>query len=540
MQSESSVDVLIAAFAHSQEAVVLIAPGASDSEPRPIYVNPIFTRHYGFTLANAGDCLLFAQTVQNASTALQKAVQQHGNASKAASGETSFPDKKGRKHRVTWSVRPVFLQEAEPFCLVVELRRCAPRQSQSEVVKQHTSRASSNRSDQSAAGDLPIPTAFERLALLRAIDVSIALGMDLEATLRIILDQICSMLKLDAAAILLLAQGGEFSSTIKHGVARNLHLPSEILPQGGAAGLAVREGRITYFTDIPEEAAPLYTDVLPDKEVNDYLAIPLRTKESVWGVLELFHHEAIPSSEEWWEVLEALRTQASISIQHASILSDLKQANHDLTTAYDATIQGWSHALDLRDNETAGHSERVTDMTLRIAAEMGVDEHEMILIRRGALLHDIGKMAIPDAILLKPDKLTEEEWEVMRKHPVYAYELLYPIAFLRTALDIPLCHHEKWDGAGYPYGLKEKQIPLAARIFTVADVWDALRSDRPYRAGWPVEKVRDYIVSLSGSQFDPEVVEVFLKLQNDMRDTAVCSPLNNPSPVPPQPTETGR
>jgi putative nucleotidyltransferase with HDIG domain len=180
--------------------------------------------------------------------------------------------------------------------------------------------------------------------------------------------------------------------------------------------------------------------------------------------------------------------------------------------SYDATIEGWSRALDYRDKETEGHSQRVTEMTVKIAQFMGMSEAELAHVRRGALLHDIGKMGIPDRILLKPGKLTDEEWEIMRKHAEYAYELLSPIAFLRPALDIPYCHHEKWDGTGYPRGLKGEQIPLSARIFAVVDVWDALNSDRPYRPAWPKEKAYEYISEKAGEDFDPGVAGVFLKV----------------------------
>jgi putative two-component system response regulator len=192
--------------------------------------------------------------------------------------------------------------------------------------------------------------------------------------------------------------------------------------------------------------------------------------------------------------------------------ANLQQANKELAQAYDETLKGWSLALELRDNETRGHSERVTDTTLRLAYAMGINDGNLVHIRRGALLHDIGKMGIPDSILNKPGPLTDEEWEIMRQHPVYAYELLSPIAYLRPALDIPYSHHEKWDGTGYPRGLKGKQIPIAARVFAVVDVWDALRSDRPYRDAWPEEKVRTYISEQTDIHFDPQVVNIFLKL----------------------------
>ena len=187
--------------------------------------------------------------------------------------------------------------------------------------------------------------------------------------------------------------------------------------------------------------------------------------------------------------------------------------------AYETTLEGWSAALDLRDKETEGHTQRVTAMTLELAKAMGMNDTQLVQIRRGALLHDIGKMGVPDQILLKPDALTEEEWARMRMHPVYAYDMLSHIAYLRDALDIPYCHHEKWDGSGYPRGLKGGQIPIAARIFAVVDVYDALTSDRPYRAAWSTEKVIEHIKSLSGSHFDPRATGEFLKMIEGKRYT---------------------
>lgn len=192
----------------------------------------------------------------------------------------------------------------------------------------------------------------------------------------------------------------------------------------------------------------------------------------------------------------------------------LKQREDDLLQAYDTTIEGWSRALDLRDKETEGHTLRVTEMTVELARLAGMSEDMLIHVRRGALLHDIGKMGVPDSILLKPENLTDEEWAIMRKHPQLAYEMLSPITYLKPALDIPYCHHEKWDGSGYPRGLKGEQIPLAARLFAVVDVWDALRSDRPYRQGWAEEKVLEFIKTQSGTHFDPAVVDLFLKMMS--------------------------
>jgi len=191
---------------------------------------------------------------------------------------------------------------------------------------------------------------------------------------------------------------------------------------------------------------------------------------------------------------------------------NLEEAHKQLLSAYDETIEGWSRAMDLRDKETEGHSQRVTDLTMKLASTFGISKEEMVHVRRGALLHDMGKLGIPDSILLKSSQLTDEEWAFMRQHPQLAYGMLYPIEYLRPALDIPYCHHEKWDGTGYPRGLQGEQIPLVARIFAVVDVWDALTSDRPYRKAWEQEKVFKHIKEQSGKHFDPLVVNAFLEI----------------------------
>lgn len=200
-------------------------------------------------------------------------------------------------------------------------------------------------------------------------------------------------------------------------------------------------------------------------------------------------------------------------------LGRLNTSAEELRAAYDRTIEGWSRALDLRDKETEGHSCRVTEHSVRLAAELGMRDEELIHVRRGALLHDIGKMGIPDQILFKPGPLSDDEWVIMRRHPTFAYELLAPVDYLRPSIDIPHCHHEKWDGSGYPRGLKGEEIPLSARIFAVIDVWDALTSDRPYRPAWSRETARNQIREEAGRHFDPRVVEKFLELEMDGSET---------------------
>lgn len=189
---------------------------------------------------------------------------------------------------------------------------------------------------------------------------------------------------------------------------------------------------------------------------------------------------------------------------------ELRGKNHELTQAYDAVIEGWSRAMDLRDKETENHTLRVTKLTLNLARLLRLPEGDLIHIKRGALLHDIGKLGIPDNILLKPEKLTDEETQIIRRHPVLAYEMLVSLEFLKPALDIPYCHHEKWDGTGYPRQLRGEEIPFAARIFAIADVWDALTSDRAYRAAWTKNQTLEFIRQESGKHFDPEIARVFL------------------------------
>jgi putative nucleotidyltransferase with HDIG domain len=246
-----------------------------------------------------------------------------------------------------------------------------------------------------------------------------------------------------------------------------------------------------------------------------YFIAPLIVKDELLGALEIYHRAPIIMKTEWLKFLETLAGQTAIAIDNATLFADLQRSNADLTQAYETTLEGWSTALDLRDKETEGHTKRVTEMTVRLAERMGVSPQELIQIRQGALLHDIGKMGIPDRILLKRDQLTDEEWVSMRMHPTYAFQMLKPIAYLRRALDIPYCHHEKWDGTGYPRGLRGEEIPLGARIFCIVDVYDALTSNRPYRSAWPKEKVLHHIQELSGSHFDPQVVEAFLKMMGE-------------------------
>ena len=248
-------------------------------------------------------------------------------------------------------------------------------------------------------------------------------------------------------------------------------------------------------------------------QLRSILCAPLKLKNEMIGVIYVDNraHTGI-FRESDLELINAFADQAAVAIDNAQLFDHLQASNRELEKAYQATLEGWVRALDMRDKETEGHTQRVTKLTERLARSMGVDGVELLHIRRGALLHDIGKMAIPDGILLKPGKLTDDERLLIQKHPVYAYEMLNPIDFLLPAIDIPYCHHEKWDGTGYPRGLSGEDIPFSARIFPVIDVWDALISDRPYRKGLPQDEVRQYIHADSGKHFDPRVVDAFFEL----------------------------
>jgi PAS domain S-box-containing protein len=259
--------------------------------------------------------------------------------------------------------------------------------------------------------------------------------------------------------------------------------------------------------------------LIPDTEdidIEHLMGIPVLSKSRLMGLIAVWR---VGAGEEFTSgelgFLSSLAGQVAVAIENARLFADLQQTNLELSGAYDTTLEGWARALELRDKETLGHSRRVTDLTLRLARRLGVPESDLTHIRRGVLLHDIGKMGIPDVLLKKTGPLNEEEWELMRQHPRYAYNLLQPIAYLHQALDIPYAHHERWDGSGYPRGLIGEQIPLAARIFMVVDAYDALLNDRPYRKAWPTNEVFQYLRQEAGRLFDPEITEVFLDLMAD-------------------------
>ncbi len=352
------------------------------------------------------------------------------------------------------------------------------------------------------------------LQSLRRIDMAITNSVDVRLVLDIFMDQLVGDLGIDAVAVLLFdASAGELSPFVGRGFEGEFDMEHRTPLGVGPAGRAALEQRTVYLPDMAasEEAGgavepPLQTGF------SSYLAVPMLAKGQLQGVIELYARERLEPGDEWLEFLETYADQGAIAIENSQLLRSLERSNVELQRAYDRTIEGWAFALDLKDEETAGHSKRVTDMAVRLAKSLGMAQVELVHLQRGALLHDIGKMGIPDHILLKGEELTDEEYELMKRHTIYAYELLSPIDFLRPALDIPYCHHERWDGGGYPRGLSGEDIPLPARIFAVVDVFDALTSDRPYRPAWPRERALSYIRAESGRHFDPAVVTAFFEV----------------------------
>lgn len=354
---------------------------------------------------------------------------------------------------------------------------------------------------------------LEYLSALRTVDAAISASVDLRVALEVLLDQTTSRLGVDAAAVLLLdphtktlefAAGQGFRT---RGIQR-----SRLRLGEGYAGRVALERRPARTTGLTRAEGFVREPLIDGEGFVAYHCVPLVAKGDVVGVLELFQRSPLQPDADWLDFLDALAGQAAIAIDNARLFEGLQRSRLELAVAYDATLEGWSRAMELRDRETEGHTQRVAEMTLRIARALGVPEADLVHLRRGALLHDIGKLGVPDTILLKPGPLTDDEWEMMRRHPTLAYEMLAPISYLRPALDIPYCHHEKWDGTGYPRGLRGEETPLAARIFAVADVFDALTSERPYRPAWTREQALAHIGEQAGKHFDPRVVEVFLRL----------------------------
>lgn len=354
----------------------------------------------------------------------------------------------------------------------------------------------------------------QQLSILRSVDLAIASGLDLNLLLSMLLDRITTLMHADAATVFLLnpktnllefASGKGFRSNTIQSI--RLKLGEEY------AGRVAHERNLIHIPDIRMGQMEFArTPIFRQENFVTYWGIPLMAKGRVLGVLEMFHRSQFTPDEDARNFLITAAGQAAIAVDNAKMFSELQRSNIELSVAYDAAIEGLSRALDLRDRETKEHTSHVAGITVNLAARLGMEQPALIHIRRGAVLHDVGKLAIPDQILFKPGPLASEEWEVMRRHPDLAVELLSTVSYLEPALDIPHWHHEKWDGTGYPDGLNGEEIPLAARVFALVDVYDALISKRPFRSAWSQEQAVQYIESEAGKHFDPKIVPQFLDL----------------------------
>jgi len=354
---------------------------------------------------------------------------------------------------------------------------------------------------------------LERMEALQRIEQAITASFDLRVTLDVLSEQVISQLEVDAADVLLVnsqSQVLEFGSS--RGFKTGNHYELRLHFGEGYGGKVAMERRMYHIPVIgTSEDDYVRAKQYASESFVTYFGVPLIAKGVVKGVLEIFHRSQLETDWEWLDFLEMIARQAATAIENATLFQDLQRSNINLSMAYEATLKGWARALELRGIEPRGHAQRVIELTVQISQRIGLKAEEIQYIRQGALLHDIGTMGVPEQIMLKPGPLNEAEWDLVRQHPSFAYELLAPIDYLRPALDIPQYHHEKWDGSGYPFGLHGEQIPLAARIFAVIDVWDSLLSDRPFRKAWPKEMVLSYIHEQKGKHFDPKIIKEFLK-----------------------------
>jgi putative nucleotidyltransferase with HDIG domain len=334
---------------------------------------------------------------------------------------------------------------------------------------------------------------------------------DLREVLNLLLDQLISQLHTDAAAVLVYdPQAEKFKYAAGRGFrTKDLDLPGLVIDDI-LLRRVVSEQKMIYIPDVREEKLSEYAQLIEDEGFVSCYGVPLISNAQSLGALEVWHRTPLMLDSKALVFLKILAGEAVLAMNSTHLLRSLQESNRELIFSYEATLEGWVRAMDLRDRETEGHSQRVTELILRLARQMGISDEQLVHMRRGALLHDIGKLGIPDAILHKPARLSEEELKMLKQHPTLGYHLLSPIPFLQPALDIVYCHHERWDGSGYPRGLRGEEIPLAARIFAVVDVWDALVAERAFRHSSSKEEAMAYLKDQAGKTLDPHVVEAFV------------------------------
>jgi putative nucleotidyltransferase with HDIG domain len=361
--------------------------------------------------------------------------------------------------------------------------------------------------------------AAEEFSTLLKVSSALASTLDLKEILQIAIESTVQMLGVDTGAIYTL-QGqtlllGATVPSLPPG------FPEEFLraclDNHPHIKQAVTTRKPVYLHNTSHESLSAEEKIIVDtRHLVSMLYFPLLLKETAIGAF------IVGTTGKVWEYSKSdmdlsyiLSYQVSLAIANAQLYARSQQAISQLTQAYDATLESWSRVLDMRDHVTDKHTQRVADLTVRLARRMGVPESELQNIRRGALLHDIGKMGIPDHILQNPSSLSEAERDIMQSHPQKAHQLISQIDYLASAIDIPYCHHEKWDGTGYPRGLQGEGIPLAARIFAVIDVYDALTTDRPYRSAWSQAEALQYIQEQSGKHFYPLATQAFIDMMNE-------------------------
>ena len=355
------------------------------------------------------------------------------------------------------------------------------------------------------------------LSLLLSVSRELAASLDLEDVLQTAIESAVRALGLDTGAIYLL-DGGDLLLG-----ATTPPLPPELpeafrrepLERHPHIGRCLKEREPVALDDwTPASMTEAERAVCEARGLRSLLFVPLLVGDEPVGAFIVGSVGAVRTfAEKDVDLCRALSHEIGLALANARLHESLQRSHEELARAYDATIEGWSLALEMRDDETQGHALRVADLAVELGRAVGIDGEQLVHLRRGALLHDIGKMVVPDAILRKPGPLSEEEWAVMRKHPENGRDFLRRVAYLEPALDVPYAHHERWDGSGYPRGLSGEAIPLAARVFAVADAYDALTSDRPYRAAWPQGRVLTHLARNAGTEFDPGVVQAFLRLR---------------------------
>jgi HD-GYP domain-containing protein (c-di-GMP phosphodiesterase class II) len=352
----------------------------------------------------------------------------------------------------------------------------------------------------------------DHLSLLLHLSQSFNSTLNLDDVLNRVMDEVIAAVQAERGFMMLYDPDGRLVFRVARGMDQNTIEDPRFQVSRGVVEKVEREGQPILTVDAQHDERFKSRESIVALGVRSMLCVPLKSKERKLGIIYVDNRlRSGLFTKTDLELFIAIAANAAIAIENASLFSDLQQSKRALEAAYATTLEGWAHAIELRDHETEGHTRRVTETTVRFAKFLGMVDPELDHIYRGALLHDIGKMGVSDAILRKPGPLTTKERIDMEKHPQFAYEMLEPIVFLKPSIDIPYCHHEKWDGSGYPRKLKGEQIPLSARIFAVVDVWDALSNDRYYRKAWPQWKVATYLLEQEGKFFDPKITKEFVE-----------------------------